>query len=44
MIFVRWPRELNFRKHMQKEKAPASQENIFIILTAGAANAHNANK
>ncbi len=28
----------NFRKHMQIEKAPANQENIFISLTAGAAN------
>ncbi len=28
----------NFRKHMQREKAPANQENIFINLTAGAAN------
>ncbi len=34
----------NFRKHMQIEKAPANQENIFINLTAGAANAHNTNK
>ncbi len=34
----------NFRKHMQIEKAPANQENIFIILTAGGANAHNTNK
>ncbi len=31
----------NFRKHMQIEKAPANQENIFISLTAGAANDHN---
>ncbi len=31
----------NFRKHVQIEKAPANQENIFISLTAGAANAHN---
>ncbi len=34
----------NFRKHMQIEKAPANQENNFINLTAGAANAHNTNK
>ncbi len=34
----------NFRKQMQIEKAPANQENIFINLTAGAANAHNTNK
>ncbi len=34
----------NFRKHMQIEKAPANQENIFISLTAGAANAHNTTK
>ncbi len=34
----------NFKKHMQKEKAPANQENVFISLTAGAANAHNTNK
>ncbi len=34
----------NFRKHMQIEKAPANQENIFISLTAGAENAHNKNK
>ncbi len=34
----------NFRKHMQIEKAPANQENIFIILTADGANAHNKNK
>ncbi len=34
----------NFRKHMQIEKAPANQENIFIILTADGANAHNTNK
>ncbi len=34
----------NFRKHMQIEKAPANQENIFINLTAGAANAHNTDK
>ncbi len=34
----------NFRKHMQIEKAPANQENIFINLTEGAANAHNTNK
>ncbi len=37
---VRWPIEsstrCNFRKHMQIEKAPANQENIFISLTAGA--------
>ncbi len=26
------------------EKAPANQENIFVNLTAGAANAHNTNK
>ncbi len=31
----------NFRKHMQIEKARANQENIFIILTADGANAHN---
>ncbi len=29
---------------MQIEKAPANQENIFISLTAGAANAHKTNK
>jgi len=34
----------NFRKHMQIEKAPANQENIFIILTADGANAPNTNK
>ncbi len=34
----------NFRKHMQIEKAPANQGNIFINLTAGAANAHNTTK
>ncbi len=34
----------NFRKHMQIEKSPASQENIFINLTEVAANAHNINK
>ncbi len=34
----------NFKKHMQIEKAPANQENIFIILTADGANAHNTNK
>ncbi len=34
----------NFRKHMQIEKAPANQENIFISLTADGANAHNTNK
>ncbi len=34
----------NFRKHMQIEKAPANQENIFINLTASAANAHNTTK
>ncbi len=34
----------NFRKHMQIEKAPANQENIFIILTADGANGHNTNK
>ncbi len=28
----------NFRKHIQIEKAPPNQENIFISLTAGAAN------
>ncbi len=33
----------NLRKHMQIEKAPANQENIFIILTADGANAHNTN-
>ncbi len=33
---TRW----NFRKHMQIEKAPANQENIFIILTAYGTNAH----
>ncbi len=33
-----------FRKHMQIEKAPANQENIFISLTADAADAHNTNK
>jgi len=27
----------NFRKHMQIEKAPANQENIFITLTADGA-------
>ncbi len=31
-------------ENMQIEKAPANQENIFINLTAGAANAHNTNK
>ncbi len=31
----------NFRTHMQIEKSPADQENIFISLTAGGANAHN---
>ncbi len=43
---VWWLRELkcNFRKQMQIEKAPANQENIFIILTADGANAHNTNK
>ncbi len=34
----------NFRKHMEIEKAPANQENIFIILTTDGANAHNTNK
>ncbi len=34
----------NFRKHMQIEKAPANEENIFISLTADGANAHNTNK
>ncbi len=34
----------NFRKHMQIEIAPANQENIFISLIAGAANAHNTTK
>ncbi len=34
----------NFRKHMQTEKTPANQENIFISLTAGGANAHNTTK
>ncbi len=34
----------NFRKHMQIEKAPANQENIFIIFTADGANAHNTTK
>ncbi len=29
-------------KHSRK--APANQENVFINLTAGAANAHNTNK
>ncbi len=29
---------------MQIEKAPANQENIFISLTAGGANAHNTTK
>ncbi len=29
---------------MQIEKAPANQENVFISLTADAANAHNTNK
>ncbi len=29
---------------MQIEKAPANQENIFINLSAAAANAHNTNK
>jgi len=29
---------------MQIEKAPANQENIFIILTADGENAHNTNK
>ncbi len=41
---VRWPRELNFKKHMQTENAPANQENIFINLTADASNAHNTTK
>ncbi len=49
MQLLRWPRELNalqlhIAKHMQIEKAPANQENIFISLTAGGANAHNTNK
>ncbi len=30
-------------ENMQKEKAPANQENIFISLTAGGANAHDTN-
>ncbi len=30
----------NFRKHMQIEKAPANQENVFIIFTADGTNAH----
>ncbi len=34
----------NFRKHMQIEKAPKKQENIFVSLTADGANAHNTNK
>ncbi len=34
----------NFRKHMQIEIAAANQENIFINLKAGAANAHNTTK
>ncbi len=38
MYFVRWPRDLNalqLQKRMQIEKAPADQENIFLlILTA----------
>ncbi len=34
----------DFRKHMQIEKAPANQENIFISLTADGENAHNTNK
>ncbi len=29
---------------MQIEKSPANQENIFIILTADGANAHNTTK
>ncbi len=29
---------------MQIEKAPVNQENIFIILTADGANAHNTTK
>ncbi len=33
----------NFRKHMQIEKAPANQENIFISLPADGENAHNTN-
>ncbi len=28
-------------EHMQIEKAPANQENIFINVTADAANTHN---
>ncbi len=31
-------------ENMQIENATANQENIFISLTAGAANTHNANK
>ncbi len=34
----------NFRKHMQIEKAPANQGNIFSSLTADGANAHNTTK
>ncbi len=34
----------SFRKHMQIEKAPANQENIFISLTAGGEDDHNTNK
>ncbi len=34
----------NFRKHMQIEKAPANQENIFISLTVDGANALNTTK
>ncbi len=34
----------NFRKHMQIEKTPANQENIFISLTADGENAHNTSK
>ncbi len=30
-----------FIKHVQTEKAPANQENVFISLTAGGAKAHN---
>ncbi len=38
---LRWLRELNA---LQIDKAPANQENIFISLTEGAANASNTNK
>ncbi len=43
MVYGGWESSMrsNFRKHMQIEKAPANQENFFINLTAGAANAHN---